>query len=55
MTYSTTMLVLADVKKLAQNIGVSYSGSMKPAKSKTYRTCPKGTLETITNHRDGEK
>lgn len=35
LTYNTTMFVLAEVKKFAQNMGTSYSASGKTAKSKT--------------------
>jgi len=34
-TYKTTILRAGDVKALAQNIGRSYSGSEKAAKSRT--------------------
>ena len=47
---STTMFTFALVKKLAQNIGISYSGSGKTAKSKTcnhiqYKSYCKGKCE----------
>lgn len=40
LTYSTTMFVLADVKKLAQNMGTSYSAFGKTVKS---NTCIRGS------------
>jgi len=35
LTYKTTMFDFAEVKKLAQNMGTSYSASGKTVKSKT--------------------
>ena len=45
------MFMLADVKKLAQNMGVSYSGFMKPAKSNTCKLYPnmKEKFESTNN------
>lgn len=40
-TYSNTMFVFALVKKLAQNMGTSYSGFGKTAKSKTCKNYKK--------------
>ena len=42
LTYNTTMFVLAVVKKLAQNMGTSYSAFGKTVKSKT---CIRGSRQ----------
>ena len=57
-TYKTTILRAGDVKALAQNIGRSYSGSEKAAKSRTcigiYASHKHYTDETINSKQNGK-
>jgi len=57
-TYKTTILRAGDVKALAQNIGRSYSGSEKAAKSRTcisiYAHHKHSTDETINSKQNGK-